>query len=510
MTEPRPLSRKAELGLTDFQYFIEGILGIPLWSRQRRWADAVQEVVDSDTFFELQYLAPPSYGKSTRIIIPLPLWLLARDPRDRIGLLGNTDPYAEQISRACMTHIEQNDFLDKEYGLRPGIKWSASEWHIQRPNVTEKQASMIALGIGADIQSQRFDWLISDDRYTRANSATEDKRRKLSSYWETDAMSRVDKTQRPFGKGKVISFGHRVHANDGYEANLGKPDCKYYADQAILDDVAKTILMPESGHTYEAFAAHRGRDPEGFELTHQQRSAASGIYVTRSVMERCRKRDMRFAQSMNSELRGEFLTTWMNLDPAFSQNRWSSHAVFEAWGKTMTGHNRLIWALRDKVTPELLMNLCEMKFRLFMPDHFFIEGNQGQILLIPYLRRTFPDHASKFKAVYTTHNGKGSSNDLEQQINKMLEMYQTEPPIFEIPYATPLEQAFANTMTEEYCGYPMFGRRDTLMSQFIGLKGMGMLKAEERTARTDVQGGVMGAVAAHYQKRFRRGRIIGR
>jgi hypothetical protein len=123
----------------------------------------------------------------------------------------------------------------------------------------------------------------------------------------------------------------------------------------------------------------------------------------------------------------------MGLDPAFSQNRWSSHAVWNLWGLTKEGKHRLLWAFRDKVSPESLLNITEMKFRLFMPDHFLIESNQGQVLLMPFLKKKFPDHQSKFKGV-NTHDNDG---ELQEDLQKIFNLYASDPPMIEIPFAGP-------------------------------------------------------------------------
>ena len=138
-----------------------------------------------------------------------------------------------------------------------------------------------------------------------------------------------------------------------------------------------------------------------------------------------------------------------------------------------------------------------MKFRLFMPDHFFIESNQGQVLLLPHMKRKFPDHGSRFKPVYTTN----SNGSLEEEMTKLFDLYSQDKPNVEIPYAGPTEQAYAHTMLEEYCGYPDHPRRDTLMSEYIGLKGLGLLKDEMRSGTVHPYG-LVGSVARKFTRRF--------
>ena len=490
----------AELALTDFQFFIGHYFKYSLWRWQKRLADDTQAAIDSDLYFNYQFLGPADSGKSSRIVIPLVCWLLARDRNHRLILGGNKDGYIQQISYAAMKRIELNPKLQEDFGLRPAKPWSVEQWSIERPDVHERAPSVLALGVGAEIQSQRADFVLGDDLLTRRNSRTESQRQALSSYLETDLASRIDKTKRPIGKGKTLYYGHRVEANDGYKMREGwttGPDAwvtKKYP--AILNDTTKEILCPEAT-TYDTLASHRSRDLLGFQLMMQQESAQMGTFITQTSMEKCRDRSLSFYQThkqLTIGAGGEFKYTWLCLDPAFSQNRWSSHMVLMWWGMRTDGRRQLLWGLRDKVSPESLLNITEMQFRMKMPDHFLIETNQAQVLLLPYLKKKFPDHISKFKGVITHDN----DSDLQNAIIRLFDLYSNEQPQKILPFAGPTEQAFALAMTDEYCSYPD-GKRDTLMADYIGEKGLGLIKEEMRTGHRTARG-IMGAVAQKYAR----------
>jgi len=487
---------KAELGLVDFGFFCEWALGIKHYVCQKVWADDFQTVVDGD-YTGYQLMAPADHGKTSTVLAPGILWLLARDRDSRIGLGGSIDAYSQQIARVCMSHIEKNPVLEKEYGLAKGDKWAVNEFTVARDNWRERSPSVLAFGVGAEIQSQRFDWIFGDDLATRRNSRSEGQRAALRSYIMTDLNSRLD--QKP-GMGKEIYMGHRVDANDFYSDNMARDGWLYRTDKAIVDDAEQKVLCPEKW-TYAKLAEKRARDPIGFELLYQQQAVATGRFITRTSMERVRVPGLRFHTSMTGELRSQFRTTWLSLDPAFTTTRWSSYAVLGMWGMTHGGKIRLIWAVREKMTAESLLPLCEMKFRLYMPDHFFIEDNAAQTMIVSHMRRKFPDHGSKFRGV-TTINKDGR---LEEEMVSLFELYNQEIPVMEIPYHGPTEQAYAHAMTEEYVSYPNGKSRDMLMMQYIGLKGIGKLANEERRGSV-LPRGIMGAVSdmARDRHRFRR------
>jgi hypothetical protein len=54
-------------------------------------------------------------------------------------------------------------------------------------------------------------------------------------------------------------------------------------------------------------------------------------------------------------------------------------------------------------------------------------------------------------------------------------------------------------MTDEFTSYPS-GKRDTLMAQYIGLKGMNMIKEERRNGVRNQN--IMGSVSRKYQGNF--------
>jgi hypothetical protein len=427
-------------------------------------------------------------------VAPGIVWLLARDRDNRVGLCGSIDDYAQQISRLAMNYIERIPELERDFGLVKGDKWAVNEWTVARPNWRQRSPSLLAFGVGTDIQSQRFDYILGDDMATRMNSSTEQKRAKLRTFVHTDLNSRLDRLP---GKGKEFWWGHRCDPNDLYSDNKDRKGWIYRADKAILDDTEKRILCPEKWN-YDDLAEKRARDPIGFELLYQQQAAATGRFITRTAMERLRCPNLRFIMSMSGDQRAQYKFTWLELDPAFTTTRWSSYAVMHFWGMTHDGKKRLLWGWRERVTPETLLTMMEMKFRLYMPDHFFIEANAAQTLLIRHMRSKFPDHSSKFKAV-TTLNKDGQ---LDQEMVLLFEKYNTDPPWVEIPYAGPTEQAYAHTMTEEFVGYPNVKTRDVIMATYVGMKGLGLLMSEERRGYTP-QHGIMGSVAKLYRDRWR-------
>lgn len=476
-----------ELGLCDFAFFTETFLGLPLWACQRRWCDSVQWAIEDSSKDGILIMAPADHGKTSRCVIPLILWLHARDRNNRIIFAMNLDSYAEQVGRAWSRRIEKTKVLSEKYGLVKGDKWSGQEYVLARDNWEDKDASLACLGVGSEIQSQRADYLILDDIATRRNSSTIALREKIASWVFTDAKSRLDKTRE--AGGKMIVFGHRVDPQDIYAQLEQKENWVVIKDRAIMDDATRTILAPE-GHSYEKLCEQRSDDPAGFALLFQQQPVATGIYVTRQQFEHLKNRELKMVHNIPDVLRTQFVKIVMSLDPAFSISKWARFAVLGVWGISKSSKPTLLYGLREKTAPDTLIEICKAKMRVYQPDEFYIEGNTAQSLLIPVLRREFPWRAEHINSVYTLN----PDGRLDAEIAKMFEKISAQPPMIELPYGDAASQSFTDALQEEVCNYPNYKFRDALMMWYIMEKGMGLIKLEERKAFFPPRG-VVGSVS---------------
>lgn len=500
---------KKELALVDFEYFIEAYCRRKLWKCQKKWVQTVQACIDGD-YRGLLLLAPADHGKTSRVVVPLILWLLARDRSCRIILVGNTDDYAAQIGRAVKSTIENNKDLREDFELRKGEKWADAEIIVDRPmvdGVPDEKPSLLCVGVGAEIQSQRADYLIADDMCTRRNSGTSGQRAAINTYWNTDLDSRLDSTPQGIDptKNKKLVFGHRVEAQDQYSTMGDEEGWLYITDKAIIEEDPEPkprpgdwldgrVLAPE-WHTYEKLCRKRAKDLPGFMLLYQQVGIEAGILITRASMEACWRKDLSFHQHLTADDRALYKLIWLELDPAFTKNRWSSHAVMLLMGLTHSGKRRLLWAWREKVLPETLLAMMEIRFRIFSPDWFIIEGNQAQTLLLTHMRAKFPDQRSKFVQFDT----ESKDNSLESNIGKLIELYHGPEPAMEIPYKGAVEQAFAHAQAEEFTGFPELSRRDCIMAQYIGEMALRLLKDETRQGHVDSVG-IIGNIAQKYRR----------
>ena len=81
-------------------------------------------------------------------------------------------------------------------------------------------------------------------------------------------------------------------------------------DKAIIEEGndanPEGIILAPEGHTYEELCEQRKNDPVGFALVYQQQAVASGRFITRIAMEKCRRPELKFyTNSLPPEVRSE-------------------------------------------------------------------------------------------------------------------------------------------------------------------------------------------------------------
>jgi len=479
--------------LSDFQYWCAWPMGIELWKCHKRWADEIQAVLESTDKDGILILAPPASGKTSSLCIPLLLWTLARNQNHRSIICSGKDEYAEQIGRAAARRIVRQEELQRQFNLWPGDKWSDKEYVIQRPNWKLKDASILPIGAGSEVLSQRSDLNLCDDIATKRNSHTPAQRESLKQFFWTDYNSRLDE------HGKTVMFGHRVAADDLYQDIMDQEDFVVLTEKSIISDERKEILVPEKT-TYEKLCKKRERDPVGFAMFEMQHPIEFGIYCTRAQMEALKDRSRPFYNNLTDEVRANYETISFSCDPAFSTNKHSKYTVIQLWGHTPGQRRDLLYGFRGFTGPEQLLEILQAKIRIYRPNKVFIEGNAAQVLLIVPLRREFPHIATDINPVFTT-NPKGQ---LDVDLGKLLELPAKGNSIITLPYGDAPAQAFVDNMIEEVLAAGTSRYTDTLMAWYINEKGMGNLKDNERRCHFP-PGGVVGAVARIGRGRFHEG-----
>ena len=165
----------------------------------------------------------PESGKSTHVSLGYVLYKLCQNPDARIALVSKSTSKAQDLLRRIKRYMTEDHLYDNTKrnlirdfkGFKPGSHtshpWGADQITIRQRRSGERDPSIQALGIGAQIYGARLDLLLLDDALTLENQLTENRRNGLDSWFLQEASSRAH-------KGEIIVVGTRVHPEDNFKS----------------------------------------------------------------------------------------------------------------------------------------------------------------------------------------------------------------------------------------------------------------------------------------------------
>ena len=206
----RALAEGSPLGLA--RVINEGHRALPhLDYLDARLLDAVKKVEAGKTQF-IRISMPPRSGKSVSTSEYLPLWLLARHPDWRIGLISHAPALAAGWGRTVRRMIEEHpDTLGLQIARDAG---SVTDWE------TTERGGISSRSVGQSITGRGFKVMIVDDVVKDyADAASETRRQHIRDWWQTTARTRLEPP------GLVIVIGTRWHEDDftGWVDTAGDP-----------------------------------------------------------------------------------------------------------------------------------------------------------------------------------------------------------------------------------------------------------------------------------------------
>lgn len=144
---------------------------------------------------------PPRHGKSQFITKIVPLWWLFNRPSSRVIIAAYNSTLAEYFGREILD-------LFKNHGSKYGLELNASQ-KSKSEFVTNKNGSIVAVGVGGSLTGKGADLIIVDDPIkndAEANSA--DARDKIYQWFNATLLTRLEPN------GSVILVMTRWHEDD--------------------------------------------------------------------------------------------------------------------------------------------------------------------------------------------------------------------------------------------------------------------------------------------------------
>lgn len=128
---------------------------------------------------------PPQEGKSTRVGVFFPLWVLSQDPTTRIVMTSFSDRLAKRNSRDVRNWIQSD-------GPTLGMTMSHDVANQNEWQLAKDRGGMYAVSVGGALTGQPADLLIIDDPHKGAKEAdSETQREDVYEWWQSTASTRL-------------------------------------------------------------------------------------------------------------------------------------------------------------------------------------------------------------------------------------------------------------------------------------------------------------------------------
>jgi hypothetical protein len=225
----------------------------------------------------------PQEGKSRRLSIATPLWLLVRNPDLRVGIASFESDVATTFSREVRNMIVSYG-SGTPLNPRPlaedllGIALRGDSTSVSRFSIAGHVGGLIAVGMKGGLVGKPLDVLILDDPYkSREQADSPDHRAKVWAWWSNVAVPRLPSAAL------VILVQTRWHPDDLYGAVLAQEralperlrrwefvSIPAQAERPRLDDAGNLApgWLPDAlgREPGEWLQSARGRTPEDWEL----------------------------------------------------------------------------------------------------------------------------------------------------------------------------------------------------------------------------------------------------
>lgn len=128
---------------------------------------------------------PPQEGKSTRVGVWFPLWVLSQKPDTRIVMTSFSDRLARRNSRNVRSQVRTN-------GAQLGISMSQEIANQHEWRLADREGGIFATPVGGELTGQPADLLLIDDPHKGAKEAeSEIQRDDVWEWWQSTASARL-------------------------------------------------------------------------------------------------------------------------------------------------------------------------------------------------------------------------------------------------------------------------------------------------------------------------------
>lgn len=419
------------------------------------------EIVDAVYGPSLRVLinVPPYHSKSTLVTAKTTIHSLVENPNGRHIIVSASQSFARTFMHQIQSWFKNPELyansarnLIEDWGPFEGTSgWTATQLYVAGRSSSEKDPSILAMGVGNQIYGRRADRIIFDDIATLDNMRNPEQVTKTMEWIDKEALSRIGKT------GKAIFVGTRISSGDIYAHLQRRETYNVVKYPCVLDEDSKLTLWEEH-FPYEMAVIRRSEmRPEDWQLVYQNvDTPGAGSSFPPEVLETCLDTTM---------VHGQVNPAWklvIGLDPA-GGGKQSGYTAMVLLG--LDGENQHIHVV-DTVNVRG-MKAFQMKDQLLDWCNTYpirelrteVNGIQGQLiqynqdLVVPLTQK-----GVRIVPHYTT----GNKWDANFGVESIAPWFYNQK--ISIPWGSTATQHKMREMMDQFIGFPMAERSDLVMA----------------------------------------------
>ena len=425
--------------------------------------EILNKVTDPKTRRLLVNVAP-YHAKSTIGTVYSTVYEICRDPNSRTAIVSKSQTLARRFLYQIQKILsDPNQFIGERRNLiddwgpfHDSGSWSQTEFIVAGRQSREKDPTVSAYGVGAQIYGYRFDRMIFDDIADLENQRNRDRVQEMLQWATQECASRVGKT------GKLIFLGTRVSPGDIYSHLQNLPAYEFIRYPCILDEHDQTTLWP--GH-YPYRSAVEQRDSmalEQFQLVYQNvDTMGAGASFPIDVLERSQDHDRPL---------GHYDPAWrlvMGVDPAGAGEQAGFTAMVVLGVDMVTGQRFIVDLVNHKQmrAPQIKDQILEWCDR-YPISECRVEVNGLQSQLFQYdteLIQKLTNRGVRF-VPHITHGkgGKGGKWDPQFGVEAMGPMFYNN--MVSCPWMDINSRKKCGQLHEQLAQFPMDATNDLVMA----------------------------------------------
>lgn len=365
----------AELGLQNLWFLARGVMGKDYMTEvlHRPLCDFLQDEAIKRKIIVL----PRSFLKSTLGCIVLPLWLALHNPDIRILIVCNIIENAMNHLRQIKAIIETNDLFRNLYPyIIPNtkkVRWSDHAVEVKR-TMGWGEATFNAAGLGTNIVSTHFDYIIMDDILTG----------KKDSVTKEELMPSVLEIERAIGWYK-LSMSLLDTPSRGRMLYLGTPWALHDVIDYIINEDGTFTAYTQNAHVGGSYNKMAPREmpiyPERFNLEDLALiKKVQGTYIYASQYLLCPLPAEKMIFKSNyiqyfSNLPNVPYYIFTYVDPAISAKKTAHYTAIVTIARTYDNRVFVIDSIREKgMSPNKLLTEIFKVHRKYKPKFIAIES----------------------------------------------------------------------------------------------------------------------------------------